>query len=1199
VRKQKNHLGMTRKLRMSLLIVVFLSIALRQQAGAQQINLDLRSTDLAKVVVAMQEQAPGINFSYNQEGLEKIHVDKVEVRANKLKESLDILQQKFGLHYLMDGNNVTLKYVQPAAAASQATKDKEAQNIEGFVKDEAGQPVKGATVHVKGTKASVVTDDAGHFSVPAQQGSHLEISFVGYNTEEVVITDNLPLNIHLHEGANVLNEVVFIGYQKMRKSDFTGAIASVKAAELNLSSPTVGQALVGKVSGVVVSQTDGSPYASPKIRVRGVGSINASTDPLYVIDGYPAGNDLYINPNDIESIDILKDAASAAIYGSRASGGVVLITTKRGKEGKGRLEYDFQYGMDQLAKKVNLLNAAQFAQLVIDGRNDSYKDLVQNQGGVWNDAMYSDNNATRVARVGNGASVSIPPEIYDFPSQKVITPQYNTDWQDELYRNASFIRHNLSFTGGSKTMRYALSGGYQGQDGIMVSTGQQRVNFRANVDGDVNDKIKVGANIAYTGNTNEETQEGRWDHSPAFGALIYMPLFPAYNADGSLATNLAAAESSQYGYQSIENPLATAERTQITRKGNRGTYNAFAMYEIIPHLVFKVNLGLQTYNEKYQYYLPTSLSSGVFPPYSPQAVAAANAQSQTLMQKDQLGEFTINYDHHFGEHSINVLAGYTAQQTSTDIVNITVRGFQNDLIPQITAGTAGQVTVNTGPGQTGQSTYTLVSYLGRIQYSYGGKYYLAGSLRTDGSSRFGPDNRYAVFPSVSGGWNVSKGSFYGGWLADHSTLRLRASWGLSGNNNIGNYSAVQTINSPTGMVYGNNIISTAYYAGNVADNGLGWESTSQYNFGVDLGLFHDRLLVIANYYNSQTYNLLFNKPVSAVSGSATILTNLRNSRIMNRGVDIQVDGKVFQNPRGFNMSLNGNISINRNKVLDLGGASTIIVAGAERSYLTHITETGQPIGMFYGYRVAGMVRAKDTANINIDNQNYNPSTQSFPKGYVLKGPPRSLAQTNPLRPGDLYFQDVNKDGVVSSNDLAIIGSPYPKFTYGFNMTASFHGADMSASFAGSYGNQVLDGQDYYLYNMEGSGNQYEDVVNRYRSEAQPGNGHVYRASRAGTQSNSTRLSTFYLQDGSFFRCTNISLGYNLPNFSGLHKAGIAGIRIYGSLNNAFTITKYKGYNPEVDFNYSTNPVAANLAPGVDYGIYPLVRSYNMGVHVTF
>lgn len=1167
------------------LIVMFF---IKQEGHAQAIHLDLRSSNLAKVVAALQAQAPGVNFSYSQEVLEKVQTGELQLNTTRLKEALEVLQTRYGLHYLMDGKNVTLKYL--PLSELPAT---EYKKIEGIVTDDKGQPVIGATISVKGTGRGKITDVNGHYSIEAQAGKQLEVSSIGFGTQVVTVHDQAVINIRLANGVNELHEMVFVGYQKMRKSDFTGVVASVKAKELNISAPSLGQALVGKVAGVVVSQTDGSPYASPKIRVRGVGSINAGSDPLYVIDGYPAGNDLYINPNDIESIDILKDAASAAIYGSRASGGVVLITTKRGKEGNGKLDYDFQYGIGQLAKKVKLLNAQEFAQLVVDGRNDSYKDLVQNAGLVWNDVMYSDDNPTRIARVGNAASISIPTELYDFPAQKVRTPKYNTDWQDAVYRNAPFMRHNLAFSGGSKTTRYAVSGDYQRQDGIMRNTGQQRVNFRANLDADVSDKLKIGTNISYTSNTNQETQEGRWDHSPAMGALIYMPIFPVYNDDGSLATNLAAAQSAAYGYQTVENPVATLERIKITRKGNRSTYNGFATYELISHLVFKANLGLQTYNEKYDSYQPSSLSVGSFAPYSPQAIAAANAYAQTVSQKDRLAEFTLNYNRDFGKHSLNALAGYTAQETNSDVISVSALGFQNDLIPEITAGTAGQVSVGGG-----KSTNTLLSYLGRVQYSYDGKYYLTGSLRMDGSSRFGSNNRWAKFPSLSAGWNVSKESFYQGWLADHSTLRLRASWGLSGNNSIGNYNALQTMVGPSSVIFGNNIVSNAYYVGGIADPNLGWESTSQYNVGIDVGLFHDRLLLIANYYDSRTFNLLFRNNISAVSGSTTILTNLRDSKIQNKGFDFQIDGKVVKS-ENFNLNLNANISINRNKVLNLGGASTIMTAGAERSYLTHITKTGEPVGMFYGYQVAGMVRESDMANIAIDNANYDPKTQSFPKGYMLKGPARSLAQTNRLRPGDLYFKDVNGDGVVNASDLGIIGSPYPKFTYGFSLSANYRQIDLAASFAGSYGNQVLDGQDYYLYNMEGSGNNYQDVVNRYRSEDQPGDGHVFRASRAGTQSNSTRLSTFYLQDGSFFRCTNLSIGYKLPVINGLRKTGISAIRVYGSINNAFTITKYKGYNPEVDFNYSTGNSTANLTPGVDYGIYPLVRSYNMGIHMTY
>lgn len=1052
------------------------------------------------------------------------------------------------------------------------------KTITGIVTDENNQPLPGVTVVDKNNRQhATTTDNNGKYTLNIEQGSTLVFSFVGYLSQEASVGQANTINIKLKPQYNLLNEVVAIGYQSVRKSDVTGAVSSVKASELNLSAPTLGQSLVGKVAGVQISQTDGAPYQSTKIRVRGIGSFNASSDPLYVIDGYPAGNDLYINPEDIASIDILKDAASAAIYGSRASGGVVLITTKRGKEGKGKFEYDVQTGVTQLAKKVKLLDADGFAQLVIDGRNNTYHDLWVNSGHVWNDAMYSDNNATRVANVGNASSVQIPTDIYNFAAQSLIHQTVNTDWQDELYHNAFYQKHNLSFSGGSKDIQYYISGNYQNQDGIIHTSGQERYNFRANIDGNVSKRLRVGANISYTQNYNKEIQEGRFDHGPILGALIYMPFFPAYNADGSLATNAAAAQSPLYGYQSIENPVALAERTKINRKGERSQYNATASYLITDGLTFKANIGTTTYNEKYNYYLPTNLSSGANPPGSAASILAANAVAQTLSQEDHLGEFTLTYDKQFGKSHLNALAGYTAQKNSSDVISVTARGFQNDNVEEITAKGAdpSNFTLNSA---TGRSAYTLLSYLGRVNYNYASKYFLTGSFRADGSSRFGPQNKYGYFPSVAGGWALSEEPFYHDWLGEQSTVKLRASWGLSGNFNIGNYNTVQTLSNPTGVVFGSNTIATATYPGGLVDPSLSWESTSQYNFGADIGLFKGRLSIIANYYLSYSYNLLYNQPISAISGSTTILTNLRDSRIRNNGFDLQLDGRVI-NAKDFTFNLSGNISINRNKVVKLPSNNTIIINGAERSYLTNITQQGQPVGMFYGFKVGGMVTADNIGKVA-------PSASS----------------TNPLHVGDIYFVDTNGDGVVNDADKTVIGSPYPDFTYGFSLNSTYKKFDFSASFNGSQGNKVLDGQDYYLYNMEGSGNQYADVANRYRNAANPGDGTVYRASRGGTQSNSTRLSTFYLQNGSFMRCDNITVGYTIPAIL-KGKLGVSNARIFASVVNAFTITKYKGYNPEVDYNYSSgasnSTQPSNLAPGIDYGVYPLVRSYNLGVRVTF
>lgn len=1048
--------------------------------------------------------------------------------------------------------------------------------VTGKVTDMNGSALPGVTVIDLSSGRKTGTDSEGRFAISVSAGAKLSFNYIGYQKQEVLVTAQNVILVKMQETSNALQEVVAIGYQKIRKSDVTGAISSVKAAELNLTAPTVGQALVGKVAGVQVSQTSGAPYAGTKIRVRGVGSINASSDPLYVIDGYPAGNNVFINPEDIESIDILKDAASAAIYGSRASGGVVMITTKKGKDGRGKFSYDVQMGFSQLAKKIDLLDGNQFAQLVIDARNNSYHDLIVNAGKTWNDAMYSDDNATRISKAGNGSSVSIPADIYNKATQSLIPQLTNTDWQDELYRNAFFQRHNLSFSGGTKDITYFISSGYQDQDGIVSNTSMKATNFRANIEGQVNKRMKIGANVSYTETHQREVGEGRF--SPMMSALLYIPYLPARDANGAPIKYAQNALATPFGFQGIENPLAVVEETKVQRKGYRSTYNAYATYDLLEGLTFKANLGTQTYSEKYDYYLPTSLSAGGGnPPYSAQSLADANAVAQTLNQTDKLAEFTLNYNKSLGKHRFNILGGYSAQQGTSDLIQVTAKGFTNDNVQEI-SGKGADATLFT-LNRAIKSVNTLLSYFGRFSYDYNGRYFLTGSLRTDGSSRFGPNHKWGTFPSVAAGWNLSQEDWYHDFLGEQSSVKIRASWGLSGNNNIGNYNSAQTVSSPGGAVFGAGAVSSAIFANDIKDKNLGWESTSQYNLGTDINLLRNRLSFNINYYLSNSYNLLFNQPISAVSGASSILTNLKDSKIRNQGFDFQADGRLI-NGQQMTLSLSGNISLNRNKVLDLGGASTIYTSGAERSYLTHITQQGQPVGMFYGYQVLGRLSADQVGKVA-----------------------SSSASSNPAKAGDLYFRDVNGDGVINDADKTIIGSPYAKFTYGFALSATYKGFDFRASFNGSYGNKVLDGQDYYLYNFEGSGNQYAEVADRYVSAAQPGSGLNYRASRAGTQSNSTRLSSFYLQSGSYLRMTNATLGYRIP--AALTKRlKVEGIRVFASVDNAFTLTRYKGYNPDVDYNInatnnSTGTSTANLAPGVDYGNYPLARTYNLGIKVTF
>lgn len=1174
---------MKRQMRLLVLFLLSSVICFANDLQREQVTVSVRNARISlhvrnqplKSVFQLIEEKTGLSVGYNATAVNAQELINYKADDETLATVFRVLLKDYqGSVKQVDDRHIFLKVEKKTVVTAPVAVAKivaTAVVISGTVTDDNNQPIPGVSIHEKTSKKNTSTDANGKYTIAVNTGDVLVFNFIGYSAQEITVTGEAKVNVQLKLQNSQLKEIVAIGYQTVRKSDVTGAISSVKASELNLTAPSVGQALVGKVAGVQVSQVSGAPYASTKIRVRGIGSINASSNPLYVVDGYPTDNDIYINPEDIESIDILKDAASAAIYGSRAAGGVVLITTKHGKEGKGRFEYDLQTGINQLAKKIKLLNADQFSQLMVDARNNSYHDYVVNGGGTWNDAMYSDDNATRIAKVGNANAISIAPDFYNFATQQIIPAKYNTDWQDELYRNAMFSRHSLSFSGGSNSMRYYLSGGYQNQDGIIQNTGVKKINLRANIDGQINTKLKAGVNISYSNNQNKETEEGRWDHNPIMAALLMLPSYRAYDEKGNIVKNEVAALSSTYGFNSFENPLAIAKEINIRRNGNRGTYNAYAVYQILPALAFKANVGMATYGEKYDYYYPTSLSSGVNAPYSTQSKAAANAKAQNATTVDQLGEFTLNYNKTFHKHKLDVLAGYSAQKNTNDILAVQAKGFENDRIQEISAkgADAALFTLTTAA----KSTYTLLSYLGRVNYSYDSRYYLTASFRTDGSSRFGPLNRWGNFPSVAAGWNISNESFYHDWLGKQSTLKLRASWGLSGNNNIGNYNSQQVMANPTGVIFGTNTVNTATYASDIKDLKIGWESTSQYNTGLDIGLFNGRVNVIANYYLSYSYNLLFNQPISAVSGTSTVLTNLRDSKIRNRGIDVQIDTRVIDH-KDFHLNFSGNISVNRNKVLDMGGASTIITAGAERSYKTHITQTGQPVGMFYGFKVLGVATA----------ENYNKVAPS-------------ASSSNPMHPGDLYFYDKTGDGVVNDADKDVIGNPYPKFTYGFNLSATYKDFYFSSSFNGSYGNQVLDGQDYYLYNMEGSGNQYVEAAQHYRSASAPGNGEVYRPSRAGTQSNSTRLSTFYLQDASYFRCTNATLGYNFRFRALQEKLGVSRATLYASVDNAFTISKYKGYNPEVDFN--GNNANANLAPGVDYGMYPLVRAYNVGVKLAF
>ena len=687
----------------------------------------------------------------------------------------------------------------------------------GTVKTISGEPVIGASVIVLETNRGNVTGLEGDFSVEATPGQTLSVSFLGYNTQQIKVGSQTSFDITLTEDSKQISEVLVVGYTPMRKSDFTGSIASVKASELSATTPTVGQSLVGKVAGVEVHQTSGAPGDGVTIRVRGVNSLSASSAPLYVIDGYPASEDVFINPNDIESIDILKDAASAAIYGSRGASGVVLITTKRGKDGEAaKVSYDFSYGIQQLDHKVDLLNSTQFRDLLIDARNNSYRLRATAAGVSW--SPYDD-NTIRAAKGFSLAEVGIHPMFYDFTTRTPVTPQYDTDWQDELFSNAGIMRHNVSVIGGTKAIKYMASVGYMDQDGIIAPSNHNRINARINLDAQITKRLTASISYSMYDAKNTVVQaEGRMINDGVIqSALMYLPNLPAYEENGDYARSAMIRMKTDWGMNFPENPLAIANELDINEKMSRHNLNLNLVYEFLPDLKLSARLGQQWYNYRYFYYRPMSIGRDAAPAYSEELRSSNIARTTSTYDVDRLGEFTLSYKKKIGRHHIDALAGYTLQKKTYDRLGVEATGFADDRIHEVTGH--GSNASDISLYSTRKAAWAMMSFLTRVNYSFDDRYTLTGSFRADGSSRFGIDSRWGYFPSVSAGWTLSNEPFLKDALKDVASIRLRASWGKSGNNDIGNYASLAGISSGS-YAFGQTPVSTTY-EGSFTDAALG------------------------------------------------------------------------------------------------------------------------------------------------------------------------------------------------------------------------------------------------------------------------------------------------------------------------------------------------------------------------------------------
>lgn len=1122
-------------------------------------------------------------FFYDQETVNNASRISVNAKNATLEQVLNQITSQANLYFNRTNNTISVSKKQLDGGEQQAQRT---IKVAGTVYDEKSEPVIGASILVKGTTNGTITDMEGRYTLTdVPESGTLTVSYIGYKTLDLSAKDRNLAKIMLQEDSKALDEVVVVGYGVQKKRDVTTAIASIRSSDMKGQPVTsMAEAMVGKMPGVQVSQSTGAPGSSLQIKVRGTGTITAGTSPLYVVDGVPLAKEQLntFNMNDVESIEVLKDASSSAIYGSRGSNGVVLITTKKGKDGRASVSYNGYYGWQTVSKKIDMLNAYEYADLVNDSRNNTYVDKMESlnrkliaQNKPTMGFGIGDNNAVRLANTGNDYNTIVPQEILPYlRGEQGLT---DTDWQDEIFRTAGMQNHSVSVSGGTPKIKYYASLDYLQQDGVILNSDFTRYSARFNLD--VTEGIfKFGLNFNPSVTIENAVNADGAYNSDGGGiiasALHSAPIFSVFNHDGSynFAQNAWSPDTETRmpdgsikkgnSQTQVWNPVALAMLQKNETKGSRIFGNVYGEVAFLPSLKYRASFGMDIYSDSQDTFrpstIPVSNTAG-----NPESMPEATSKTSKLY--NWLFEQTLNFNKDFQGHSLNALAGWTMQYQRNESNYAFANGFITNGIPTLNAGTVTR-------GNSHASEWALLSGLARVQYSYLGKYMLSGAVRADGASRFGKENRWGWFPSVSAGWRLTEEKFMKS-LTFIDDLKLRASYGLTGNFNIPNYGAQGEVGYFSYVLGGSSpqVVKGAAPS-SMPNPGLKWEKTAQVNIGFDASLFHNRLTFGLDLYNSNTYDLLLNVPVPMTTGYSTRLENI--GKVNNKGIEFNI--ATNHKMGDFTWTAYFNISKNINEVKELGPGNADIISAGSVSNAYFITRIGEPIGSYYLPVVEGVYKNQAEVDASL-------SYKDSPTNY-------GLADT---KPGDFKYKDVNGDGIldISDTDRAIVGNYMPDFTYGFGATLGWKGVDLGIGFQGVQGNEILNLSRRYFYNHEGNMNNYKGALNRWKSEDETGSGMNVRANRVSKGQNGT-TSTWHVEDGSYLRIKNISLGYTLPQ-NWISRAYLQSARVYCSVQNPFTFTKYEGYNPEV-----SNRSAATTN-GEDYGVYPLSRTTSIGLNLTF
>ena len=1091
----------------AIFIFLFTFQVVAEEGHSQNVSLEMQNSSLKKVFKEIKKQT-GYYFLYSVELLMNEGKVTLAIRNARLEDALKKCLENSSLTFsIVEKTVIIKKKLKAAEVPVNIPAPPPPFIVKGKVVDEEGNPLENVSVLVKTTNKGVSTAIDGTFSIQVpENGGTLVFSYVGFDNLEMKVSEETVLNIKLKRKDNKGEEIVVIGYGGVRKSDLTGSVSSVKSKDLTAyPAANVVQALQGRAAGVLVQSNNGNPGGSFKIRIRGGTSINASSDPIFVVDGFVGAN--LPPPEDIESMEILKDASATAIYGSRGANGVILVTTKKGKSGIPKVEFNTSYSIQKEINRLPLLNGAQFT--------DYIKEI---------NPAYSAGNA-------------------------------NTDWQNLIFTRGNIKNTQLSFSGGTDAIHYYVSGALYDQQGIITNSAFKRFNVTSNVDFTITKGLKIGMNLLVGSSNNDgvRTQEetgGGNSTGVVAGAFKFGPDQPVFRPDGSYSLAVVGDPH--------DNPVAVVNELQNEVKGNLFQYNFYADVNLVKNLKFKTTFGEFTNNERTGQFTPTTLNAG-------RNVGGQGTLIQQL-RKSYINENYLTYSNTFSDnHKVSAVGGFSYQKFKSEDFSVRSQSFLSNSVSFWNLG-GGAVAL---PGSSAFAESQLASFYTRVNYNLNDKYLLTINARYDGSSNFSKNNKWAFFPSAALAWNMHKEKFMQKFNAI-SNFKWRLGYGLTGNQAISPYQTLARFSSVYTFVNGTSV--NAVRPTTIANDELKWETTAMQNIGVDIGLFKNRITITADYYKSITSDLLFNAPLPQYSGYTTQIKNI--GKIENKGFEFAISSKNLTGDFGWNTDFN--ISFNRNKVLELPGGADIIYAFAPGHMVgvggsAQILRVGQPVGSFFGWIYDGVYQAG------------GPFTPGGGFEQAAGGEKFRDISGKKDPSGAPLFQP---DGILNNDDRTVIGDPNPDFIWGFNNEFTYRNFDLNCFIQGSQGNDVLSYTLLELETLSGINNTTTEGLNRWTTTNT--NTNIPRAFAGRPQ----RVSSRFIFNGSYVRFKNLALGYTLPTEM-LTRIKLQKVRLYVSAQNIFTITQYRGYDPEVNYRNS------NLNAGADYASYPNARSFTAGINIIF